>query len=410
VNTRPGGSVKLVGGDRQFQSDMSALDTDIQLLERFTDTGDEQAFAAIVKRHAPMVYSTCLRVLGDAARAEEVAQETFFQLVKKGRTVNQSLGGWLHRTATRLAIDALRSDRSRARRERAHAQNAAALQNELTTWQEVAPFVDAALADLDVESRELLVQHFLEGVSQSELAERLGLSRPTVHRRLQAGLEQLRRHLREVGVLAAAGAVVAAFEQTAQAAPPAALTVQLGKMTMISGNAASIANSATAAMPGAVIGAPLAEIFRTAAPMTAVGGLAMVTVVAVVVLVVSVIETPPGSGAAAPVGAAPGIASPPANVDPTSDDNGETVRVADRPVVRPARIVLLEQDPEDYRSDRIVSFQDPATTDDSQLLVSFADTHVQRMGIEEVRRRLQEQTGATLEELVANRPQVTMDQ
>lgn len=89
---------------------------DADLLRRFAD-GDEDAFTEIVNRYAGLVFSICNRVLGDRARAEDVAQETFFRLLSNRTSVSQSLGGWLHRAATRLAVDALRSETARRRRE-----------------------------------------------------------------------------------------------------------------------------------------------------------------------------------------------------------------------------------------------------------------------------------------------------
>src|SRR3954462_10428262 len=89
---------------------------DLDLLKRFAD-GDEVAFAEIVRRYAGLVYSVCHRVLGERGWAEDVSQETFFRLLKHRRQVSQSLGGWLHRAATRLAVDALRSENARRRRE-----------------------------------------------------------------------------------------------------------------------------------------------------------------------------------------------------------------------------------------------------------------------------------------------------
>ena len=86
------------------------------LLRRFAD-GDEAAFTEIVDRYAGLVFCVCNRVLGDRGRAEDVAQETFFRLVKCPDRVSHSLGGWLHRAATRLAVDTLRSERARHRRE-----------------------------------------------------------------------------------------------------------------------------------------------------------------------------------------------------------------------------------------------------------------------------------------------------
>src|SRR5436309_9313835 len=96
---------------------LSTADLDMNLLDRFREEGDQDAFAEIVRRYASAVFTTCVRILGDKARADDVSQETFFRLSQKPDAVRQSLGGWLHTAATRLSIDAVRSDASRAHRE-----------------------------------------------------------------------------------------------------------------------------------------------------------------------------------------------------------------------------------------------------------------------------------------------------
>src|SRR3954467_827940 len=100
-----------------FETSFACTDTDLFLLERFREAGDQEAFAEIVRRYASAVFTTCVRILGDKARADAVSQETFFRLSHKPDAATHPLGGWLHTAATRLSIDAVRSDASRAHRE-----------------------------------------------------------------------------------------------------------------------------------------------------------------------------------------------------------------------------------------------------------------------------------------------------
>src|SRR4029453_2996506 len=92
-------------------------ETDMSLLHRFASRGDEDAFSEIVRRYAGVVFCACHRVLRARGWAEGVARETFFRLVNCPARVSHSLGGWLHRAATRLAVDTLRSEQARHRRE-----------------------------------------------------------------------------------------------------------------------------------------------------------------------------------------------------------------------------------------------------------------------------------------------------
>src|SRR5215831_6954214 len=100
--------------------------TDRHLLERFAAVRDEDAFAALVRRHGPLVWGVCQRVLGSPQDAEDVFQATFFVLARKAARVrwHDSVGSWLHEVAFRLS----KESRVKAARRRFHELSAAALQ------------------------------------------------------------------------------------------------------------------------------------------------------------------------------------------------------------------------------------------------------------------------------------------
>ena len=81
--------------------------TDRELFSKYAASGSSRAFAEIVKRHSAMVYSTCLRVLGDAHAAEDAAQAAFLVLVGKAKKLpkNTVLSGWLFLTAQHAALN-----------------------------------------------------------------------------------------------------------------------------------------------------------------------------------------------------------------------------------------------------------------------------------------------------------------
>jgi RNA polymerase sigma factor (sigma-70 family) len=214
----------------------SAVDDDFALLRRYAGFGDPKAFAQIVQRYAGFVYATCLRVIGDGSRAEDLSQETFFRLMRRPHEVRQNLGGWLHRTATHLALDSLRSETSRRRREITYTVEC---DHEASTWAELSPCVDQALAEMPDELRMLLVNHFLLGKTQAQLAAESGQSPSTVSRRMHQALAELRQHLRLKGVYALPAVLAGLLCHVTARQAPASLVRELGKMTMLSGASAA---------------------------------------------------------------------------------------------------------------------------------------------------------------------------
>ncbi|MEJ7639800.1 MAG: sigma factor [Singulisphaera sp.] len=91
--------------DRLFREGTLAALADDRLLDRILDQGDEDAFAALVARHGPMVLRSCLDALRDPADAEDAFQATFLTLARRAGSIRgrDCLGGWLRRVARRCA-------------------------------------------------------------------------------------------------------------------------------------------------------------------------------------------------------------------------------------------------------------------------------------------------------------------
>ncbi len=106
-------SVAIAGRNVQylthlFKCGTAVGQTDGQLLNRYTASNDEAAFAALLVRHGPMVLATCRAVLRNEQDIEDAFQATFLVLARKARSVQtgEALGGWLHRVAYRVGIQA----------------------------------------------------------------------------------------------------------------------------------------------------------------------------------------------------------------------------------------------------------------------------------------------------------------
>src|SRR6516225_410382 len=97
---------------RQFQRMLGAQRarelTDTQLLERFVAVHEEDAFAALLRRHGPLVLGVCRRVLWREQDAEDAFQATFLMLARHARSIRQTeaVGSWLYRVAHRIATKA----------------------------------------------------------------------------------------------------------------------------------------------------------------------------------------------------------------------------------------------------------------------------------------------------------------
>jgi RNA polymerase sigma factor (sigma-70 family) len=178
----------------RVMSESLAQYSDRQLLERFTGTGDEAAFAAIVDRHGPMLLGLCRRLLSDPHLADDVLQATFLVLVRKSRSIRQrdNVAGWLYGVAQRLARQARLAEAARSRREHRVVNERSRASGTDANWHELLGALDEELQRMPERYRLPLLLCYLEGRTQDEAAKQLGLSLSTLRRRLEAGRTSLR--------------------------------------------------------------------------------------------------------------------------------------------------------------------------------------------------------------------------
>jgi RNA polymerase sigma factor (sigma-70 family) len=241
--------VEAVGAVKGRSKKAVMMQTEATLLKRFAGSGDADAFAEIIRRHAGLVYGVALRILADADRAADVAQETFLQLVRDAGSVTGSLPGWLHRVATRKAVDQIRRDAARQHREREYMERE--VPGATSEWKDISPYIDAALRELDPEWRDVLILHFLEGRTTREIAREQGTSQATISRRIRCGVDQLRASLQKRGIIVVAGVLSTLLGYNSAQAAPLSLLTELGKMALMSGGPGT-AGSLTTATGGIV--------------------------------------------------------------------------------------------------------------------------------------------------------------
>ncbi len=284
---------------------MTAMTSDLDLLQGYDRRRDLEAFNQLVLRHAAMVYAAAFRVTRNAADADDVTQECFLELTRQAARVRTSVAGWLHLTATHRARDLQRRSSVRARAARDAGPPPTDL--EQGAWRDIAPLLDQALAELPDELRLPLISHYLEGRPQGEVAEEFGVSRPTINRRISDGLDQLRRTLRARGGGADIAELGVAFASFSCIPLPATVKRSLAKMALsgLGGALATGTGTGTGVAAGhAVVHAPALLV-----PVLAVT-LAGAALTAWYVLPHSSISVTPPGRALPTAATSPGWASP----------------------------------------------------------------------------------------------------
>ena len=251
-------------------------ETDLSLLARFAQEQDAEAFSEVVSRYQVFVYTTCLRILGNQADAEDVAQECFLRLARKAGTVRSSLSGWLHRCAADMAVSEARRRAAQKNREEEHGKMNSSHTDE-PGWAELSPHVDKALNEMPEDLRLVIIEHFLQRRTQKEIAEELGVSAMTISRRIAAAIEELRKTLKKAGVVASAVALAAFLSEQSSAAVPASLTASLGKLAAAGTEWSTAAAEASSwvgkgVVPGALPAAAKMKIVAAALACVIVAG------------------------------------------------------------------------------------------------------------------------------------------
>jgi RNA polymerase sigma factor (sigma-70 family) len=200
--------------------------TDGQLLEAFLTRREEAAFAMLVRRHGPMVFGVCRRILGHREDAEDAFQATFLVLLRKGDSIRprQAVGPWLYGVAYRTA---LRAREASARRRLKELRAGQSCREEVppseADWR---PLLDEELSRLPEKYRAPIVLCDLQGRTHREAAGELGWPQGTLSGRLWRARELLARRLTRRGLTLSATVLTLACAEDAAFATVAAPLVR----------------------------------------------------------------------------------------------------------------------------------------------------------------------------------------
>jgi RNA polymerase sigma-70 factor (ECF subfamily) len=173
---------------------------DVELL-RAVQRGDETALALLYDRYRSILFGLILRILHSQPEAEDVLQDVFIQVWQRAANFDETRGKpftWLVTMARSRAIDRLRVLNSRGRTVTEAAREVVDEVSDAvvdTMRSEQSAIVRSALAQLSEEQRRTLFLAYFEGLTQSEIAERLGEPLGTVKTRMRTGTIKLREIL-----------------------------------------------------------------------------------------------------------------------------------------------------------------------------------------------------------------------
>jgi RNA polymerase sigma factor (sigma-70 family) len=217
---------KVIDGLRRaVLADAEAARTDGQLLECFISRCDEAAVAALVRRHGPMVWGVCRRLL-PYHDAEDAFQATFLVLVRKATSIlpREMIAHWLYGVAHQTALKARATTAKRGAREqqvKEMPEPEARVESDL--WRELQPLLDQELARLPEKYRVAIVLCDLVGKSRKEAARQLKIPEGTLSSRLTTARKLLAKRLTRHGLAMSGGALAALLAEKVSASVPASV-------------------------------------------------------------------------------------------------------------------------------------------------------------------------------------------
>jgi RNA polymerase sigma factor (sigma-70 family) len=206
-------------------------DSDTCLLQRFAGCGDQEAFAVLVRRHGPLVWRVCRRLLSRADLAEDAFQATWFVLARRAGSIRkpESLPSFLHGVAVRVAREARVRLKQQAQRQAPSRPTAAPDPGHEAAWRELGAILEEEIHRLPERLRLPVLLCYWQGLTNEEAGRRLGWPAGTVKTRLARARAVLHHRLTARGVTLPAG--VAALLLAPAAGAEASVSLALAAAT-----------------------------------------------------------------------------------------------------------------------------------------------------------------------------------
>ena len=174
--------------------------SDVDLLHAVA-RGDEAALARLYDDYRVILFGLLVRILNSREEAEDILQDVFIQVWRRAKDFDENRGKpftWLVTLTRSRAIDRLRQLGARQRLATSAAQDqpeeaSDALTETIRSGQK--EIVQRALAELPEDQKQTLVLAYFEGLTQSEIAAKLGAPLGTVKTRMRSGMAKLRASL-----------------------------------------------------------------------------------------------------------------------------------------------------------------------------------------------------------------------
>jgi RNA polymerase sigma factor (sigma-70 family) len=194
--------------------------TDGQLLEDYVSRREEAALADLVRRHGPMVWGVCRRVLHSYHDAEDAFQATFLVLVRRAASIlpREMVANWLYGVAHQTALKARATAGRRKGRERQVTEMPEPAVAEPALWRDLQLLLDEELSRLPDKYRSVVVLCDLEGKTRKEAARQLGVPEGTVAGRLARARVRLAMRLTSRGLVLSGGALAMVLSQNVASA------------------------------------------------------------------------------------------------------------------------------------------------------------------------------------------------